>query len=41
VVTLRHLLDTPVDDAARWFGEVFLARLAKAFDEDGAGPERP
>jgi hypothetical protein len=41
VVTLRHRLDTPVDDAARWFGEVVLARLAKAFDEDGAGPAHP
>jgi len=39
VVTLRHLLDTPADDAASWFGEVVLARLAGAFDVDGAGPE--
>jgi hypothetical protein len=41
VVTLRHLLDTPVDDAALWFGDVVLARLAKAFDVDRAGPQHP
>lgn len=41
VVTVRHLLDTSVDDAAHWFGDVVLARLAKAFDGDRAGPGHP
>jgi hypothetical protein len=41
VVTVRHLLDTPVDDAAGWFGHGVLARLADAFEGDGAGPGRP
>jgi hypothetical protein len=41
VVTVRHLLDTPIDDAALWFGDVVLARLAKAFAVDSAGPDHP
>jgi hypothetical protein len=41
VVTLRHLLDSPVDDAALWFGDVVLARLANAFDVETATPRHP
>jgi hypothetical protein len=41
VVTVRHLLDTSVDEATVWFGEVVLDRLARAFEVVGPASRRP
>lgn len=38
VVTVRHLLDTAVDDVVGWFGDAVLRRLAAAFGADRPGP---
>jgi hypothetical protein len=39
VVTVRHLLDTPVDEVASWFGDALLFHLAAAFERDPTPPD--
>jgi hypothetical protein len=41
VVTVRHQLDTGVDDVAGWFGEALLFHLAAAFETYDRTPPHP